>query len=70
MGKYDNLREKTVVWVPGDRDVEGQHLFTFDGKKIYNFFRDYPHNLTGEEKEIFDKTFPWWANHFKGRGAT
>ena len=55
-----------VWWVetPGQR---GTHLFTFDKKKIYNLFRDYPDALTKEEKEIFDSSEPFWANFFKDR---
>lgn len=35
--------------------------FTFDKKKIYSFWEDYPQNLTKEEKELFDKERPFWA---------
>ena len=40
---------------------------SFDKKKIYNLFADYPHNLTAEEKEIFDKENPYWCDFFKGK---
>ena len=43
----------------------GVHIFTFDGEKTYNLFRDYPKALTPEEKALFDRTFPFWANFFK-----
>lgn len=45
----------------------GEHLFTFDKKKIYNLFEDYPYKLTKEEKEIFDKENPFWKDFFKDR---
>ena len=45
----------------------GHHLFSFDKKKIYNLFADYPHNLTTEEKEIFDKENPFWKDFFLDR---
>ena len=45
----------------------GHHLFSFDKKKIYNLFADYPHNLTAEEKEIFDKENPFWKDFFSDR---
>lgn len=38
--------------------------FTFDKKKLYFLYRDY-HLLSPEEKEIFDKENPYWANYFK-----
>lgn len=45
----------------------GPRLFSFDKKKIYNMFSDYPNKLTPEEKEIFDKENDYWAEFFKDR---
>lgn len=45
----------------------GKLAVTFDKKKILNLWRDYPENFTSEEKEIFDRENPYWANFFKGR---
>lgn len=41
--------------------------FSFDKKKIYNMFRDYPYNMTEEEVAIFDKENPFWAEFFEER---
>lgn len=56
-----------IIWWIEDNDKIGEHLFTFDKKKVFNLFRDYPQQLTKEEKEIFDKENPYWANYFKDR---
>lgn len=63
---YKETEKHKVYWVetPGRRGV---YLFTFDKKKVYNLFRDYPYALTKEEKEIFDKENPYWAEFFKSR---
>ena len=53
------------VWWVSNIDTFGEHLFSSDKKVIFNLFRDYPHNLTKEQKEIFDKENPYWANFFK-----
>ena len=45
----------------------GERLFTFDGVKIFNLFRDYPYALTEEEKKLFDAANPYWAEFFKDR---
>lgn len=63
---YKENKESKVWWI--DRlDSLGERLFSFDRKKIYNLFADYPHNLTNEEVEIFDKENPYWKKFFADR---
>lgn len=50
---YKNNEDDKIYWVDNVETV-GEHEFTFDKKKIYNLFADYPHNLTLEEKEILN----------------
>lgn len=57
---------KKVTWIENP-DRIGEMLFTFDGEKIYNLFRDYPHELSAEQKAIFDEENPYWAEFFKDR---
>lgn len=61
----DNPNNK--VWEVYEQGVIGKLLFSFDKKKIYNLWEDYPHNFTKEEKDIFDKEYPFWAEFFKNR---
>lgn len=42
-------------------------LFSFDKKQVFNMFADYPHNLTPEQKKIFDEENPEWCEFFKDR---
>jgi hypothetical protein len=59
--------ETDVIWWVENKDKIGEHLFSFDKTNIYNLFQDYPYKLTSEEKEIFDKENPYWADFFKDR---
>lgn len=59
--------DNDLVWWVNNRGKIGEMLFSFDKKKIYNLFKDYPYNLTKEEKEIFDKENPYWVDFFKDR---
>lgn len=61
----ENPKDK-VFWVdaPG---TKGEFLFSFDKKRVFNLFADYPNNLTAKEKAIFDKENPFWADFFKDR---
>lgn len=58
-----------VWWVetPDEETKEGEFLFSIDKKKVYNLFADYPHNLTKEDKAIFDAENPFWVEFFSHR---
>ena len=62
---YKNNPSDKVYWV--ENDALGVYEFSFDKKTIFNLFEDYPHKLTPEQRQIFDKENPYWANFFKGR---
>lgn len=59
--------ETDIIWWQDTPDRVGEFLFSFDKKKTYNLFADYPHNLTKEEKEIFDRENLYWAEFFSDR---
>lgn len=63
---YKNEETDNVYWkdIP---DRVGLWIFSFDKEKEYNLFEDYPHNLTAEEKEIFDKENPEWKEFFSDK---
>lgn len=65
---YKQNESDKIYWVD-DLSHVGSHLFSFDKKKIYNIFEDYPHNLTAKEKDIFDKENPYWADLLRDRTA-
>ncbi len=67
LGDYYKNNPSDVIWWVEDMDNKGQFIFSFNKKKNYNLFADYPHNLTPEQKEIFDKENPYWADFFKDR---
>ena len=63
---HKNKKSDKVYWVD-NHDVKGKHLFSFDKQTIFNLFADYPHKLTPEQRAIFDKENPYWADFFKDR---
>lgn len=63
-GFYKKNPDDKTIWVV----IEGREYaraFTFDKKKIYFLFQDYPDKLTPEEREIFDRENPYWRNFFE-----
>lgn len=64
--KYDFYKEhkSDKVWWVDTVDKIGKYLFSFDRKKIYNLFSDYPQKLSSEEKAVFDKENPYWKKFF------
>lgn len=63
---FKNNHDDTIWWIDNTETI-GEYLFSFDKQKIYNLFADYPHKLSKEQKDIFDKENPFWANFFKDR---
>lgn len=63
---YKNNPKDSIYWIDNIEN-KGEFLFSFDKKKIYNLFEDYPHNLTATEKQIFDKENPYWHDFFTDR---
>ena len=64
---FKNSKNDVIWWLDNGEESKGEFAFSFDKKKTYNLFADYPHALTPEEKAIFDKENPYWADFFKDR---
>ena len=60
---------KDTIWWTDDIDECGLWLFSFDKKTVFNMFEDYPWKLTAEQKAIFDRENPEWADFFSDRTA-
>lgn len=56
-----------IWWLNNAEETTGEFVFSFDKVKTYNLFRDYPHNMTVKEVEIFDRENPFWAEFFADR---
>lgn len=63
---YKN-NETDTIWWKDDPTVIGVWIFSFDKTTEFNMFHDYPYKLTKEQKQIFDKENPEWADFFKDR---
>lgn len=65
---YKNNENDIISWLDTGKDIDGEWVFSFDdGVTRFNMFADYPDKLTPEQKEIFDRENPYWANFFKDR---
>lgn len=62
---YKN-KESDKIWWTDEIGVVGGFYFSFDKKKVFSLFKDYPDKLTSEQKELFDKENPEWAAYFRG----
>ena len=64
--KFFKAKKTDKIWWVDTNEI-GKWLFSFDKKKIYNMFRDYPDNMTEEEVAIFDRENPYWKKYFAER---
>ena len=64
---YKKNKDDSVLWA--EPYADGEFEFTFDREHIFNLFRDYPWQLTAEQKAIFDRENPFWADFFADRSG-
>jgi len=67
LNKYTKNKKTDKIWWKDTSECDGEWVFSFDKKKEFNLFRDYPHNLTEAEIRIFNKENPYWVDFFKDR---
>lgn len=63
---YKN-NESDLIWWKETPDSIGLWIFSFDKKTEFNLFSDYPLKLSAQQKQLFDKENPEWADFFKDR---
>lgn len=64
---FKNEETDTIWWLDNGDEKKGIFIFSFDQKKQYNLFEDYPHNMKPEEVVIFNNENPFWQDFFKER---
>lgn len=67
LSDFFKKNEGDEIWWIEDLEYIDRFLFSFDKEKIFNLYEDYPHNLTKEQKEMFDKENPYWKAFFEDR---
>lgn len=67
LSDFYKMNPDDEIWWVDNIDAVGEFLFSFDKKKVFNLFQDYPYKLSLEQKRIFDKENPYWAEFFSDR---
>ena len=67
LGQFFKQKPTDSIWWVREIGTKGKLLFSFDKKKVFNFFRDYPEKLTPEQKALFDKENPELADFYAGK---
>lgn len=62
---YKNEETDLIWWKYTDQI--GEWIFSFDKKKEFNMYEDYPTKLSMEQRKLFDKENPHWAEYFRDR---
>lgn len=64
---FHKSSKESKIWWTNKIDSVGELNISFDRKKIYNLFKDYPYNMSQEEIKIFEKEELYWARFFAWR---
>lgn len=65
LGKWIKNNPNDKVWWLDMPQDKGTIVFSFDKKERFYLYRDY-FKMSEEQKRIFDKENPFWANFFHG----
>lgn len=60
--KWYKNKDTDQIWWSSNPKEFGSRVFSFDKVKVFRLWGDYPKALTPEQKEIFDKENPFWAD--------
>lgn len=66
-GEWKKKNSKDKIWWCYDNEQLGILRFSFDKKKLFNYWSDYPEKLTIEQKKIFDEENTFWVNFRKNK---
>lgn len=66
--KFEKQNPNDTIWWLVNPEKRGEMVFSFDKRKLFNLFKDYPDNLSAKEKAIFDRENPFWVSFFTGEG--
>lgn len=76
---YKKNKGDKIYWVSHDvihpdtdepSVIEGELLISFDHHNMLSLWSDYPWKFTPEQKALFDKENPYWADFFERRNGT
>ena len=62
-----NNTEDIIWWLGNGADTKGEWVFSFDKKRRFNMFADYPWKLTSEQKEVLGRENPYRRDFFSSR---
>ena len=60
MEYFYKKKDSDKIWWVYDTEKKFPR-FSFDKETVFYYYRDYPHKLTPEQKELFDRENPVWA---------
>ncbi|TID29212.1 hypothetical protein JO83_00705 [Avibacterium paragallinarum] len=67
MTSWYKLEETDKIWWKDNDEAIGEMVFSFDKEEEFNFWQDYPHKLTPEQKAIFDAENAELVRDLKGQ---
>lgn len=64
--KFYKEHPSDKIWWVYTEDIIGELKISFDKKTVINLWTDY-YSLSPEQKALFDKENPFWADFFAGK---